>query len=163
MFAGLFPVSSDDYPGLRDALDKLRLNDASLNYEPETSTALGFGFRCGFLGMLHMEIIQERLEREYNLNLITTAPTVVYEIETTKGEVLHIHNPAELPEANYIEEIREPIIEANILLPQDYVGDVITLCIEKRGVQKDMLYLGKQVQLKYELPLSEVVLDFLID
>ncbi len=160
VFAGLFPVSSDDYPGLRDALDKLRLNDASLNYEPETSTALGFGFRCGFLGMLHMEIIQERLEREYNLDLITTAPTVVYEIETTKGEVLHIHNPAELPEANYIAEIREPIIEANILLPQDYVGDVMTLCMEKRGVQKDMLYLGKQVQLKYELPLSEVVLDF---
>ncbi|HID83053.1 MAG TPA: elongation factor 4 [Chromatiales bacterium] len=160
VFAGLFPVSSDDYPGLRDALDKLRLNDASLNYEPETSTALGFGFRCGFLGMLHMEIIQERLEREYNLDLITTAPTVVYEIETTKGEVLHIHNPAELPEANYISEIREPIIEANILLPQDYVGDVMTLCMEKRGVQKDMLYLGKQVQLKYELPLSEVVLDF---
>lgn len=160
VFAGLFPVSSDDYPGLRDALDKLRLNDASLNYEPETSTALGFGFRCGFLGMLHMEIIQERLEREYDLDLITTAPTVVYEIETTKGEVLHIHNPAELPEANYIAEIREPIIEANILLPQDYVGDVMTLCMEKRGVQKDMLYLGKQVQLKYELPLSEVVLDF---
>ena len=160
VFAGLFPVSSEDYPALRDALDKLRLNDASLNYEPETSLALGFGFRCGFLGMLHMEIIQERLEREYNLDLITTAPTVVYEVETTKGEVMHIHNPADLPEANTIVEIREPIIEATILLPQEYVGDIITLCVEKRGVQKDMLYLGKQVQLKYELPLSEVVLDF---
>ena len=160
VFAGLFPVNSSDYPELRDALDKLRLNDASLNYEPETSSALGFGFRCGFLGMLHMEIIQERLEREYDLDLITTAPTVVYEVETTKGEILSIHNPTDLPEANYIHEIREPIIEANILLPQDYVGDVITLCVEKRGVQKDMLYLGKQVQLKYELPLSEVVLDF---
>ena len=160
VFAGLFPVSSDDYPALRDALDKLRLNDASLNYEPETSSALGFGFRCGFLGMLHMEIIQERLEREYNLDLITTAPTVVYEVETTRGEVLQIHNPAELPEPNHIAEIREPIIEASILLPQEYVGDVMTLCMEKRGVQKDMVYLGRQVQLKYELPLSEVVLDF---
>ncbi|NOR52072.1 MAG: elongation factor 4 [Gammaproteobacteria bacterium] len=160
VFAGLFPVSSDDYENLREALAKLRLNDASLFYEPETSTALGFGFRCGFLGMLHMEIIQERLEREYDLNLITTAPTVIYEVLTTKGEIIMIDNPAKLPMSNHIEEIREPIIEANILVPQEYVGSVITLCIEKRGVQKDMQYLGKQVAIKYELPLNEVVIDF---
>ena len=160
VFAGLYPVSSDDYEALRDALQKLRLNDAALHYEPETSEALGFGFRCGFLGMLHMEIVQERLEREYDLDLITTAPTVIYEVMTTDGELLKIDNPASLPTVNKIEEIREPIILANILVPQDYVGSVISLCVEKRGVQKDMQYLGNQVSLNYELPLSEVVLDF---
>ncbi|MGB5259461.1 MAG: translation elongation factor 4 [Gammaproteobacteria bacterium] len=160
VFAGLYPVSTDDYENLRDALQKLRLNDAALHYEPETSEALGFGFRCGFLGMLHMEIVQERLEREYDLDLITTAPTVIYEVMTTDGELLKIDNPASLPAVNRIDEIREPIILANILVPQDYVGSVISLCIEKRGVQKDMQYLGNQVSLNYELPLSEVVLDF---
>jgi GTP-binding protein LepA len=160
VFAGLYPVSSDDYENLRDALQKLRLNDAALHYEPETSEALGFGFRCGFLGMLHMEIVQERLEREYGLDLITTAPTVIYEVLDTGGEIIRIDNPASLPPVNKIEEIREPIIRANILVPQDYLGNVITLCIEKRGVQKDMQYLGSQVSLSYELPMSEVVLDF---
>ncbi len=160
VFAGIFPVDSDDYSNLRDALDKLKLNDAALAYEPETSQALGFGFRCGFLGMLHMEIVQERLEREYGLDLITTAPTVVYEVETTRGEVIQIHNPSDLPSVNEIVEIREPVITANILVPQEYVGAVITLCVEKRGVQTKMLYLGKQVSLSYELPLNEVVLDF---
>ena len=160
VFAGLYPVSSDDYEDLREALQKLRLNDAALHYEPETSQALGFGFRCGFLGMLHMEIVQERLEREYDLDLITTAPTVVYEILTTRNEILRIDNPASLPPLNQIEEIREPIIEASILLPQDYLGAVITLCVEKRGVQKGLQYLGKQVSLRYELPMSEIVLDF---
>lgn len=160
VFAGLFPVSSDDYENLRDALDKLSLNDASLHYEPETSQALGFGFRCGFLGMLHMEIIQERLEREYDLDLISTAPSVVFEVLTTKGEITNIHNPAQLPAVNYIEEIREPIIRGTIMVPQEYVGNVIALCIEKRGIQKEMQYLGNQVTLTYELPLSEVVLDF---
>jgi len=144
----------------REALQKLRLNDAALQFEPETSSALGFGFRCGFLGMLHMEIVQERLEREYNLDLITTAPTVVYELEDTRGELSYIHNPSDLPPVNTLSEIREPIILANILLPQAYVGDVIKLCIEKRGVQKNMQYLGRQVSISYELPLSEVVLDF---
>ncbi len=160
VFAGLYPVSSDDYESLRDALQKLRLNDAALHYEPETSEALGFGFRCGFLGMLHMEIVQERLEREYDLDLITTAPTVIYEVLDVRQEVLKIDNPASLPPVNKIEEIREPIIMANILVPQDYVGSVINLCIERRGVQRDMQYLGSQVSLNYELPLSEVVLDF---
>ncbi|HXH04391.1 MAG TPA: translation elongation factor 4 [Candidatus Competibacteraceae bacterium] len=161
VFAGLFPVESDDYEDLREALQKLRLNDASLHFEPETSQALGFGFRCGFLGMLHMEIVQERLEREYDLDLITTAPTVVYEVETTAGETLYIDNPDKLPPANKLKEIREPIILANILVPQDYLGNVITLCIEKRGVQRNMHYAaGGQVQLSFELPLSEVVLDF---
>jgi GTP-binding protein LepA len=160
VFAGLYPVISDDYEDLREALQKLRLNDASLHFEPETSTALGFGFRCGFLGMLHLEIIQERLEREYNLELITTAPTVVYEILDTKGQVQTIDNPASLPPVSYIDEIREPIILANILVPQDYLGAVIGLCVEKRGVQRSMQYLGQQVSLSYELPLSEVVLDF---
>ncbi len=160
VFAGLYPVASDDYEALRDALQKLRLNDASLHFEPENSQALGFGFRCGFLGMLHMEIVQERLEREYNLDLITTAPTVVYQVETTRGEVIEIDNPAELPPVNQISEIREPIILANILVPQDYLGAVIGLCIEKRGVQKNLQYMGKQVSLTFELPLSEVVLDF---
>ncbi|MEW6646953.1 MAG: translation elongation factor 4 [Pseudomonadota bacterium] len=160
VFAGLFPISAEDYENLREALAKLRLNDAALFYEPETSQALGFGFRCGFLGMLHMEIIQERLEREYDLDLITTAPTVVYEVVTTKGEVLKVDNPANLPEPNYIAEIREPIITANILVPQDYLGNVLTLCTEKRGVQKNMQFAGKQVSVNYELPLNEVVLDF---
>jgi GTP-binding protein LepA len=160
VFAGVYPVSSDDYENLRDALTKLKLNDASLHYEPETSQALGFGFRCGFLGMLHMEIIQERLEREYDLDLITTAPTVIYEVETTAGDVFKIHNPSGLPAVNKIAEIREPIIRGTILVPNEYVGNVINLCIEKRGVQKQMQYLGNQVTLVYELPMSEVVLDF---
>jgi len=160
VFAGMFPVSSDDYNDFRDSLEKLTLNDASLQFEPENSSALGLGFRIGFLGMLHMEIIQERLEREYDLNLITTAPTVVYEVLNTKGEVFEIHNPADLPEVNFIEELREPIIKTNILVPQEYVGNVITLCIEKRGVQLNMQYLGNQVSLTYDMPLSEVVLDF---
>ncbi len=160
VFAGLFPVSSDDYENCREALKKLKLNDAALQFEPETSQALGFGFRCGFLGMLHMEIVQERLEREYDLDLITTAPTVVYQVETNSGEVFEIHNPADLPPVNKINEIREPIIQANILLPEQYIGAVIALCIEKRGQQKDMQYLGNQVSLVFELPLSEVVLDF---
>ncbi len=160
VFAGLFPVEGEDYEDLREALSKLRLNDAALYYEPESSQALGFGFRCGFLGLLHMEIIQERLEREYELDLITTAPTVIFEVLTNKGEILQIDNPAALPELNQIEEIREPIIESNILVPQTYVGNVITLCVEKRGVQKKMQYMGKQVMLTYELPMNEVVLDF---
>jgi GTP-binding protein LepA len=160
VFAGLYTVISDDYEDLREALGKLRLNDAALNYEPEVSQALGFGFRCGFLGMLHMEIIQERLEREYDLDLITTAPTVVYEVLRNDGEVIKIDNPANLPEPGQFREIREPIIEAHILVPQDYLGSVINLCIEKRGVQKQLQYLGGQVQASYELPLSEVVLDF---
>jgi GTP-binding protein LepA len=160
VFAGMFPINAEDFENLREALDKLHLNDASLHYEPETSQALGFGFRCGFLGMLHMEIIQERLEREYNLDLITTAPTVVYEVEQTNGEVINIHNPSQLPAVNKIAEIREPIIRGTLMLPQEYVGNVISLCIEKRGVQKDMRYLGAQVTLVYDLPLSEVVLDF---
>ncbi len=160
VFAGMFPVNADDYNDFRDSLDKLTLNDASLQYEPENSGALGLGFRIGFLGMLHMEIIQERLEREYDLDLITTAPTVVYQVLTTKGEVIEIHNPSDLPEVNFIEEIREPIINTNILVPQDYLGNVISLCVEKRGVQKNMQYMGSQVSLNYELPLSEVVIDF---
>jgi len=160
VFAGMYPIEGDDYEAFREALQKLRLNDAALHFEPETSTALGFGFRCGFLGMLHMEIVQERLEREYNLDLITTAPTVVYEIVGTQGEISYIHNPSGLPQVNNIAEIREPIIQANILLPQAFVGDVIKLCVEKRGVQINMQYLGRQVSIAYELPLSEVVLDF---
>lgn len=160
VYAGLFPISTDDYEAFRDALSKLSLNDASLNYEPESSDALGFGFRCGFLGMLHMEIIQERLEREYNLDLITTAPTVVYEIVSTKNETTYIDNPSDLPAPNFIEEMREPIALANILVPQEHLGNVITLCIERRGVQKNLQYMGTQVSLTYELPMSEVVLDF---
>jgi GTP-binding protein LepA len=160
VFAGVYPIEAHDYDAFRDALGKLSLNDASLNYEPETSQALGFGFRCGFLGMLHMEIIQERLEREYGLNLITTAPTVVYEVLTSKGDVLRVENPAKLPDPSQIEEIREPIITATILVPQEYVGGVIGLCVEKRGSQKDMLYHGRQAMLTYEIPLNEVVLDF---
>ncbi|WP_017221863.1 translation elongation factor 4 [Moritella dasanensis] len=160
VYAGLFPISSDDYEAFRDALGKLSLNDASLFYEPESSSALGFGFRCGFLGLLHMEIIQERLEREYDLDLITTAPTVVYEVETKKGEVIYVDSPAKLPALNDIEEIREPIAECNILVPQEYLGNVITLCIDKRGVQTKMDYHGKQVALTYEIPMGEVVMDF---
>jgi len=160
VYAGLFPVDSDDFEAFREALDKLSLNDASLFFEPEMSDALGSGFRCGFLGMLHMDIIQERLEREYNLNLITTAPTVIYEIVTTKNEIIHIDNPAKMPAPNYIAEIREPIVTAHILVPQEYVGNVIKLCIEKRGVQTKMLYHGNHVSLSYELPMNEVVLDF---
>ncbi len=160
VFAGIFPISSEDYEDLREALRKLRLNDAALFFEPETSDALGFGFRCGFLGMLHMEIIQERLEREYNLDLITTAPTVVYEVETKKGEIVKVDNPSKLPDISTIAEIREPIIEATILVPDEFVGNVMKLCIEKRGVQKNMSYIGNQVQMIYELPMNEVVLDF---
>ncbi|NCN43456.1 MAG: elongation factor 4 [Piscirickettsiaceae bacterium CG_4_9_14_3_um_filter_43_564] len=160
VFAGLFPISSENFEDLREALRKLRLNDAALYFEPESSDALGFGFRCGFLGMLHMEIIQERLEREYHLDLITTAPTVIYQVLTKKGELIEIDNPSSLPDQTYIEEIREPIIQANILVPNEHVGAVMKLCLEKRGFQKDMQYLGNQVSMVYELPLNEVVLDF---
>ena len=160
VFAGLYPVNSADFESFRDALGKLSLNDASLHYEPETSDALGFGFRCGFLGMLHMEIIQERLEREYDLELITTAPTVVYQVELTSGDVISISNPAALPDLSGIEQIKEPIIRANMLMPQEYIGAVITLCIEKRGIQKNIQYLGRQAMLTFEIPLSEVVMDF---
>ncbi len=160
VYAGMFPVDSDDFEDFREALGKLAVNDASLFYEPESSDALGFGFRCGFLGMLHMEIIQERLEREYDLDLITTAPTVVYEILKTDGELLHISNPSSLPDPAYVDEMREPICEANILMPKEYIGNVISLCVEKRGAQKDMHYAGSQVSLTYELPMSEVVMDF---
>ncbi|MFH4516559.1 translation elongation factor 4 [Vibrio alginolyticus] len=160
VYAGLFPVSSDDYENFRDALGKLSLNDASLFYEPENSAALGFGFRCGFLGMLHMEIIQERLEREYDLDLITTAPTVVYEVEKTDGDLLYVDSPAKLPAINDIEEIREPIARCNILVPSEYLGNVITLCVEKRGSQVDMVYHGNQVAVTYDIPMAEVVLDF---
>ncbi|WP_420599067.1 translation elongation factor 4 [Neptuniibacter sp.] len=160
VYSGLFPTSSDDYQDFREALDKLTLNDASLFFEPETSDALGFGFRCGFLGMLHMEIIQERLEREYDLDLITTAPTVVYELEMNNGDITYIDSPSKLPDPTSINEMREPIVEANILVPQDYLGQVIGLCVEKRGIQKKMNYVGNQVQVTYELPMAEVVLDF---
>ncbi len=160
VYAGLFPVSSDDYEDFRVALDKLTLNDASLFFEPESSDALGFGFRCGFLGMLHMEIIQERLEREYDLDLITTAPTVVFEVELNNGDVINVDSPSKMPDPGTIKEMREPIVEANILVPQEYLGNVITLCVEKRGMQKDMQYVGQQVQLRYELPMNEVVMDF---
>ena len=160
VFAGLFPVDASDYEELREALDKLSLNDAALYSEPETSQALGFGFRCGFLGMLHMEIIQERLEREYGLNLITTAPTVIYEIHLSSDETLYVDNPANLPDVSKIAEIREPMILADILVPQEYLGNVISLCIEKRGTQKRLQYIGNQISLTFELPMSEVVLDF---
>ena len=160
VFAGMFPISSDDYENFREALQKLRLNDAALQFEPESSVALGFGFRCGFLGMLHMEIVQERLEREYDLELITTAPTVIFEVVDNKGAVLLVDNPSKLPPPNEIAELREPIISANILVPEVYVGNVMKLCIEKRGVQKHIRYMGKQVSLVYEIPLAEVVLDF---
>ncbi|MEQ1437832.1 translation elongation factor 4 [Fontimonas sp. SYSU GA230001] len=160
VFAGMFPVDADDFEDFRESLQKLRLNDSALQFEPENSTALGFGFRIGFLGMLHMDIVQERLEREYNLNLITTAPSVVYEILKTDGEVVRIDNPSDLPEPGSIDEIREPIINARILMPPDYVGTVMQLCMEKRGVQKNLRYLGSQVQMEVEMPLAEVVLDF---
>ncbi|MGF1766664.1 translation elongation factor 4 [Enterovibrio makurazakiensis] len=160
VYAGLFPVSSDDYENFRDALGKLSLNDASLFYEPENSAALGFGFRCGFLGMLHMEIIQERLEREYNLDLITTAPTVVYEVKKTNGDVIYVDSPAKLPATNDVEIMGEPIARCHILVPSEYLGNVITLCVEKRGTQVDMVYHGNQVALTYDIPMAEVVLDF---
>ncbi len=160
VYAGIFTISSDDYEDFRDALAKLTLNDASLQYEPETSDALGFGFRCGFLGMLHMEIIQERLEREYDLDLITTAPTVIYEVVKKNGEIIQVDNPSALPDVGDIEEMREPIARCNILVPQDYLGNVITLCVEKRGVQRDMQFLGAQVSVIYDIPMAEVVLDF---
>ncbi len=160
VYAGLFPVSADDYEAFRDALEKLTLNDAALQYEPESSDALGIGFRCGFLGMLHMEIVQERLEREYNLDLITSAPTVVYEVLTRDGVVSRVDSPSRLPPMGNIEEMREPIVVANMLVPQDYVGNVLALCVEKRGVQQDMQFIGNQVSIKYELPMNEVVLDF---
>ncbi|WP_423062843.1 translation elongation factor 4 [Candidiatus Paracoxiella cheracis] len=160
VYAGMFPIDADDYEAFREALAKLRLNDAALFYEPESSEALGFGFRCGFLGMLHMEIVQERLEREYNLDLITTAPTVIYEVVTKQGDTIYVDNPSGLPEPNKISEIREPIALANMLLPKEYLGSVITLCVEKRGVQKKLLYLSNQVSISYEIPMSEIVLDF---
>lgn len=160
VFAGLFPVNAEDYPALREALEKLRLNDAALRFEPESSEAMGFGFRCGFLGMLHMEIVQERLEREYDLDLISTAPTVVYEVLRTDGTVLSLDNPAKLPQSNLIDEVREPIIRANILTPEAYIGAIIKLCEEKRGAQIGIQYLASQVQISYELPMAEVVLDF---
>ncbi|MBS98389.1 MAG: elongation factor 4 [Oceanospirillaceae bacterium] len=160
VYAGLFPTSADDYEDFREALDKLTLNDASLFFEPESSDALGFGFRCGFLGMLHMEIIQERLEREYDLDLVTTAPTVVYELEMESGETIYIDSPSKLPDLGSIREMREPIVQANILVPQEHLGQVIGLCVDKRGVQKNMQFVGNQVQLHYELPMAEVVLDF---
>ena len=160
VFAGMFTVSSDDFNNFRDALEKLTLNDASLVYEPESSDALGSGFRCGFLGMLHMEIVQERLEREYGLDLITSAPTVVYEILLKNGKLMHVDNPSQLPDPGSVEEMREPLVQANILVPSEYLGNVITLCIERRGVQKDMQFVGQQVSLTFELPMNEVVLDF---
>jgi len=160
VYAGLFPVSSEDFEDFRDALAKLTLNDASLYYEPESSDALGFGFRCGFLGMLHMEIVQERLEREYDLSLITTAPTVVYEVVTSNGDIVKVDSPSALPPVASIVEMREPIVLANILVPHEYLGNIINLCISKRGVQREMLFIGNQVSLSYELPMNEVVLDF---
>ncbi|WP_460099751.1 translation elongation factor 4 [Sessilibacter sp. MAH4] len=160
VYAGMFPITSDEYESFRDALSKLTLNDASLFFEPESSDALGFGFRCGFLGMLHMEIVQERLEREYDLDLITTAPTVIYQVEKNDGEVVYVDNPSKLPDNSYIKEMREPICEANILVPNEHLGSVITLCIEKRGVQKDLQFVGGQVAVRYELPMNEVVMDF---
>ena len=160
VFAGLFPINSEDYEAFRDALAKLRLNDSALHYEPEVSGALGFGFRIGFLGLLHMDIVQERLEREYNLELVTSAPTVIYEVAKTDGTLVYVDNPAKLPPPNETEEIREPIIIANILVPPDYVGAVLKLCNDKRGRQKKMLYVATQVSLQYELPMAEVVLDF---
>ena len=160
VFAGLFPVEANQYDALRDSLEKLKLNDAALQYEPEVSQALGFGFRCGFLGLLHMEIVQERLEREFGMDLITTAPTVVYEVELRNGEVLRVDNPSKMPDPSKIAEIREPIVTVNLYLPQEYVGPVMTLCNQKRGVQVDMHYHGRQVRLTYDLPMAEIVLDF---
>ena len=160
VFAGLFPVEANQYDALRDSLEKLKLNDAALQYEPEVSQALGFGFRCGFLGLLHMEIVQERLEREFDMDLITTAPTVIYEVVMRDGSILMVDNPSKMPETTKIEEIREPIVTVNLYMPQEYVGAVITLCTQKRGVQLDMNYHGKQVKLVYEMPMAEIVLDF---
>ena len=160
VFAGLFPVEANQYDALRDSLEKLKLNDAALQYEPEVSQALGFGFRCGFLGLLHMEIVQERLEREFDMDLITTAPTVVYEVVMRDGSILMVDNPSKMPEPSKIEEVREPIVTVNLYMPQEYVGSVITLCTQKRGVQINMSYHGKQVQLTYEMPMAEIVLDF---
>jgi len=160
VFAGLFPVESNQYEALRDSLEKLKLNDSSLLYEPEVSQALGFGFRCGFLGLLHMEIVQERLEREFDMDLITTAPTVIYEVVMRDGAMLMVDNPAKMPDVSKIEDIREPIVDVNLYMPQEYVGAVITLCTQKRGVQKDISYHGKQVLLKYEMPMGEIVMDF---
>ena len=160
VFAGLFPVESNQYEALRDSLEKLKLNDASLQYEPEVSQALGFGFRCGFLGLLHMEIVQERLEREFDMDLITTAPTVIYEVVLRDGTVLMVDNPSKMPDPSKIEEIREPIVTVNLYMPQEYVGSVITLCTQKRGTQINMSYHGKQVLLVYEIPMAEIVLDF---
>jgi GTP-binding protein LepA len=160
VFAGLYPIEANQYDGLRESLEKLKLNDSSLQYEPEVSQALGFGFRCGFLGLLHMEIVQERLEREFNMDLITTAPTVVYEVVKRDGEVIQVENPAKMPEPSYIEEVREPIVTVNLYMPQEYVGSVITLCMNKRGQQINMQYHGRQVQLTYEIPMAEIVLDF---
>jgi GTP-binding protein LepA len=160
VFAGLFPVEANQYDALRDSLEKLKLNDAALQFEPEVSQALGFGFRCGFLGLLHMEIVQERLEREFDMDLITTAPTVVYEVEMRDGTVLMVDNPSKMPDPSKIEEIREPIVTVNLYMPQEYVGSVITLCTQKRGIQMDMTYHGKQVKLTYEMPMAEIVLDF---
>ncbi len=160
VYAGMFPISSDDYDAFREALAKLRLNDAALFFEPENSTALGTGFRCGFLGLLHMEIVQERLEREYDLDLITTAPTVIYELLMKSKEIIYVDNPSQLPDLSTIQELREPVAEVNILVPQDYLGNVMTLCIERRGVQKKMSYVGNQVSLQYMIPMSEVVSDF---
>jgi GTP-binding protein LepA len=160
VFAGLFPVEANQYDALRDSLEKLKLNDAALMYEPEVSQALGFGFRCGFLGLLHMEIVQERLEREFDMDLITTAPTVVYEVQMRDGTVINVDNPSRMPEPSHIEDVREPIVTVNLYMPQEYVGSVITLCIGKRGVQLDMAYHGRQVKLVYEMPMAEIVLDF---
>jgi GTP-binding protein LepA len=160
VFAGLFPVEANQYDALRDSLEKLKLNDASLQYEPEVSTALGFGFRCGFLGLLHMEIVQERLEREFDMDLITTAPTVIYEVEMNDGKILMVDNPSKMPDPPKVREVREPIVTVNLYMPQEYVGPVMTLCTQKRGVQMDMHYHGKQVRLTYEIPMAEIVLDF---
>ncbi|MBF8177079.1 MAG: translation elongation factor 4 [Burkholderiaceae bacterium] len=160
VFAGLFPVEANQYDALRDSLEKLKLNDAALMYEPEVSQALGFGFRCGFLGLLHMEIVQERLEREFDMDLITTAPTVIYEVVLRDGSILMVDNPSKMPDPSKIEEIREPIVTVNLYMPQEYVGSVITLCTQKRGIQMDMSYHGKQVKLIYEMPMAEIVLDF---
>ena len=160
VFAGLFPVEANQYDALRDSLEKLKLNDAALMFEPEVSQALGFGFRCGFLGLLHMEIVQERLEREFDMDLITTAPTVIYEVVLRDGSILMVDNPSKMPDPSKIEEIREPIVTVNLYMPQEYVGSVITLCTQKRGIQMDMSYHGKQVKLIYEMPMAEIVLDF---
>ena len=160
VYAGMFPISTEEFEAFREALAKLKLNDASLQYEPESSDALGFGFRCGFLGTLHMEIVQERLEREYGLELISSAPTVIYEVMTKDGNLIRVDNPSQLPDPVLISEMREPIAVANILVPQEFIGNVITLCVERRGTQKNMHFSGGQVALTYELPLSEVVMDF---